>query len=275
MKPTITSYSHSATNAAVLRRVTTRPLSGRKILDVGSGEGYFVRLLSQEVVRQGADPAQIITASDPNPENFRIEGHPCVKLTPGQELPFEDGSFDHVCAIEVIEHVEDQFAFTRELHRVLKPGGRAAVTTPNLLNINSRLRYLCCGFWLLFNPLPLRHDGAQDSVHAATGHIHPTTAYYLIYMLQRAGFEALTVDFDRGKKSARALTLLLAPLLILGALSLRYRMKRKQPEVYADNQPYIKVLNSLGMLTARTVIVEGTRPASAAARPATPGPTRA
>jgi len=45
------------------------------------------------------------------------------------ELP--DACFDCVVAVEVIEHVAEDEAFVREVHRVLKPGGRFLATTPN------------------------------------------------------------------------------------------------------------------------------------------------
>jgi SAM-dependent methyltransferase len=45
-------------------------------------------------------------------------------------LPFGDGSFDHVIASEVLEHVGDDVAALAELSRVLKPGGTLAVTVP-------------------------------------------------------------------------------------------------------------------------------------------------
>ena len=40
-------------------------------------------------------------------------------------------SFDHVCAFEVLEHVEDDAAFVRNAHRVLRTGGVFLMTTPN------------------------------------------------------------------------------------------------------------------------------------------------
>jgi SAM-dependent methyltransferase len=45
-------------------------------------------------------------------------------------LPFPDGSFDRVIASEVLEHIADDRSAIAELARVLKPGGRAAVTVP-------------------------------------------------------------------------------------------------------------------------------------------------
>lgn len=49
----------------------------------------------------------------------------------GDRLPFDDARFDLVVMIEVLEHVMDKNALLREIHRVLRPGGRLYLTTPN------------------------------------------------------------------------------------------------------------------------------------------------
>jgi SAM-dependent methyltransferase len=46
-------------------------------------------------------------------------------------LPFDDGSFDRVVVVDVHEHLEDVAVLNREIERVLAPGGRVVVTTPN------------------------------------------------------------------------------------------------------------------------------------------------
>lgn len=46
------------------------------------------------------------------------------------QLPFEDNSFDLVCAFDVIEHIREHSAAISEIERVLKPGGHAFITVP-------------------------------------------------------------------------------------------------------------------------------------------------
>jgi SAM-dependent methyltransferase len=49
----------------------------------------------------------------------------------GDRTPFDACVFDIVVSFQVIEHVRDDGKFVTEVHRVLKPGGRFLVTTPN------------------------------------------------------------------------------------------------------------------------------------------------
>ena len=52
-------------------------------------------------------------------------------MTTVPPLPFGDASFDCVISFQVIEHIERDAEFVREIHRVLRPGGRFVVSTPN------------------------------------------------------------------------------------------------------------------------------------------------
>jgi SAM-dependent methyltransferase len=63
------------------------------------------------------------------------------------DLPFRSATFDLVLLLEVIEHLADIPHAFREIARMLKPGGVAIVTTPNRLNITSRIHYLLSGFY--------------------------------------------------------------------------------------------------------------------------------
>jgi 2-polyprenyl-3-methyl-5-hydroxy-6-metoxy-1,4-benzoquinol methylase len=54
-----------------------------------------------------------------------------VHLASEHHLPFEDGTFDLIVSIDVLEHLQDDQPFLSELARIVKPGGSAVVTVPN------------------------------------------------------------------------------------------------------------------------------------------------
>jgi SAM-dependent methyltransferase len=51
--------------------------------------------------------------------------------------PLPSAHFEYVYALDVIEHLQDMPAFMREVHRLLRPGGRVELTTPHFSSANS------------------------------------------------------------------------------------------------------------------------------------------
>src|SRR6267142_1761406 len=191
--------SHRSTNDKVFELISPRVKPGYRIADIGAGEGFFSQLLGDHVKTEfGIPPSEVITACDIFPEYYRYPDVPCLKISSNGRLPYDDASIDVACSLEVIEHVEDQFAFTRELHRILRPGGLALISTPNILNLNSRWRNLHSGFATLFDPLLL---SSADPVHTS-GHINPVSYYYLAYQLRRATRDPVSAAPHRGLETA-------------------------------------------------------------------------
>lgn len=60
-------------------------------------------------------------------------------VEPDAPLPYSDARFDLVVSMDVIEHVGDPLAWTREALRVLKPGGTLFLTTPNYASLSLRV----------------------------------------------------------------------------------------------------------------------------------------
>jgi len=56
-----------------------------------------------------------------------------------KKLPFNDSEFDIVTSWDVIEHVKNDFEFLKEIYRVLKPGGKAILSTPNRERLSNKL----------------------------------------------------------------------------------------------------------------------------------------
>jgi len=114
------------------------------ILDLGCGVGNYHRLVQPHVgTLSGADVSAdcIATARRLNPQ-VRYEAYD------GQRLPYPDNSFDGAFTICVMHHVPPAGwpGFVREMFRVLRPGGIAAVYEHNPLNPLTRLVVNRCAF---------------------------------------------------------------------------------------------------------------------------------
>jgi SAM-dependent methyltransferase len=106
-----------------------RPNETGPVLDVGCGVGQVVaRLEEQGFIAHGVD------VSKPNIERA-TKVCPRCQLYDGRTLPFADNYFASAGALNVLEHVEAPEAFLRELVRVVKPGGRVVVSSPNFFRV--------------------------------------------------------------------------------------------------------------------------------------------
>jgi SAM-dependent methyltransferase len=243
--------SHQSTNDKVFSLVQPYLRAGARIVDVGAGEGYFSKMVGDRVASTlGGAPSDVVAACDLFPQFFRYSGVTCDPINADGSLPYPDGSFDVVCSLEVVEHIQDQFAFARELCRITKPGGIAIISTPNVLNLNSRVRYLHSGFTVLFDPLLVSSD---DPRHTA-GHINPVPYWYLSYQLRRAGFSSVVAHYDRFKTSARLLLALWGPFIVVANALFRARLNRKKRDVVLENESALGEQWSVAMLTSRSVI---------------------
>jgi SAM-dependent methyltransferase len=72
---------------------------------------------------------QFVDVSGPALEKLRARGASVVKGLVGS-LPFADGRFDLVCALDIIEHVDDDVSALAELVRVARPGATMLISVP-------------------------------------------------------------------------------------------------------------------------------------------------
>ena len=98
-----------------------------RILDVGCGTGANLLMLSQYGDAEGVDISEDALSF------CRERGLDKVRLAAGEQLPYEDGTFDLVTAFDVVEHMDDDLAGLREMRRVLRPGGRALLFVPTFM----------------------------------------------------------------------------------------------------------------------------------------------
>jgi SAM-dependent methyltransferase/uncharacterized protein YbaR (Trm112 family) len=118
----------TARRALVARLLKRRLAEGSQlVLDVGCGAGATVGLLASRgcrVVGVDVDAEALRAVRRAHPEAWLLRAD-------GAALPFPDATFDGAAIMDVLEHVDDA-AFTREIERVLKPGGWLLVTVPAL-----------------------------------------------------------------------------------------------------------------------------------------------
>ena len=95
-----------------------------RILDVGCGTGANLELLGNYGEAEGVDVSPEALAF------CRARGLTNVRQGEAEKLPYKDGSFDLVTALDVVEHLDDDVAGLREMRRILRPSGRALLFVP-------------------------------------------------------------------------------------------------------------------------------------------------
>jgi len=167
--------------------------AGARVLDLGSGPGRHAfeacrrgahvvcaDLLHDDLQRALATLTAMADAGEaPSGAAFAAARADAVAL------PFADGSFDHVIAAEVLEHVPADRCAMREIARVLRPGGSAAVSVPRWLpervcwTLSDRYHDRPGGHARIYRARELRDRlGAAGLRVTGTDHVHALHAPY-------------------------------------------------------------------------------------------------
>ena len=128
-------------------------------LDIGCGDGSFSNLLKGLRVVKEAYGIEISPEAAAIAKKKGIQAV-CLDIDEA-DFPFENDYFDGILAAEIIEHLLNPDHLLREIYRVLKSGGWAIISTPNLASWHSRLHLL---FGYQPYPVPVRSERARYRV---------------------------------------------------------------------------------------------------------------
>lgn len=129
----ITVEERTASQAEMYRRVVSllEPGLGERLLELGSGIGVGAALVAHEF-------GVIVTGVDRSDEQLERAREATAEAVAGladrlsfqqgsvTDLPVDDNAVEGVYAVEMLQHVDDLAQVAREIHRVLRPGGRFA-----------------------------------------------------------------------------------------------------------------------------------------------------
>lgn len=144
------------------------------ILDFGAGEGALSARLS--------DLGYEIISVDRDEGSFKYKQAKfvCIDFDDPDEITHfvaeHENVFDAVLGVEVIEHVQDQWQYIRQLLKMVKPGGMILITTPNITSWLSRLIFFFTGRFHQFSDSDLSY-----------GHINPISPWELSLILHEVG----------------------------------------------------------------------------------------
>jgi 2-polyprenyl-3-methyl-5-hydroxy-6-metoxy-1,4-benzoquinol methylase len=228
---------------AVVRRVFALGLPvNAKVLDAPCGDGEVSILLAKagfevsgvDIVDELSNDARTVLG-----RRFRV-----ADLT--SKLPWPDASFDLVVSIEGIEHLENAFAFVREMHRVCRPGGIFILSTPNTISIRSRVRFSGSGFYLS-DPRPC-DEASPHPLH----HIGLKTFSELRYILHTSGFQILDVEPTHVKPVSYAYAFFAPWIWIYTLIAFR---KERNADQRARNKEIRRAQASRALLFGENIMV--------------------
>ena len=155
------------------------------LLEIGCGEGRGIDLLKDKVTSYTAvdkigEVIEQLQAKHPDVTFYQDNIPPLGKL--------KDNSFDTVISFQVIEHIKNDKLFLQEIRRVLKPGGRALISTPNIKKTLTR------------NPWHIREYTADELTRLAGD------VFDQVEMKGIGGNEKVMNYYEANKKSVEKIT---------------------------------------------------------------------
>lgn len=211
----------------------------RKVLDVPCGAGAFTKRLLDRGV-------QVVAADCQNILQIDASDFACVDMN--EPLPFAADEFDAIICIDGIEHITRPFDFIDECRRITRRGGVLIISTPNLLALRSRWRWLLTGF----------HQGEKIPLDEARPtplhHVSLVSFTDLRYRLHTRGFRITSVRTNRYRLIG-AVYGVVAPFAYLMTRWV-FRKEGRRSTARTQNRQVLDQIFSAPVLFGETLIVK-------------------
>ena len=201
----------------------------QEVLEVGAGTGALALALRERGYR--------VQACDIAPEQCRLPDLEVRQADLNRDpLPYPEASFDLLTCCEVIEHLENPHRLMREFNRVLRPGGAAILTLPNMLNLEARLKAFFAGVSGFYRDFGERLGRIRPG--EGLGHVNPIPMQEIFWLGQAYGLPVATIAADWAPPGLRRCAPLGTLLRLLTRLSSARSRARYLLEV-ANSHPVL------------------------------------
>ncbi len=209
---------------SVLAYVEAAKIIGGNVLEIGYGEGYGVKHLAGKADSYlGIDKYPSPAHEKEFPGNVKVR---IMNVPPLEGIA--DNSIDFVVSFQVIEHIENDELYAKEIARVLKPGGKFILTTPNIKMSITR------------NPWHVREYTVDELKNMLLKYFSSVDSNGVF------GNEKIMTYYNKNKESVRKITR-------FDIFNLQYRLPRwmlQAPYDYLNRRNRKKLLNQNDSLVA-------------------------
>jgi len=187
---------------------------GSKVLDLAAGRGAFAS--------RAADEGYRVTANDIDQSEWIVPGVPKTSADLNDSIDSVMGGekYDAVVAMEVIEHLNSPPKLLRDCRNLLAPGGVILISTPNVLDLESRLIYLRSGATYHINPRSFFDTGHRVILPCWLLELFFDEARLEVTEKQWGGVVPRQPDATLVRKVVRSVSRRLARLLVTNATKL-------------------------------------------------------
>lgn len=210
LDPPLTSVQY-AVRKPLVDWLRAQSIAGERVIDVGCGDRPYRELF-------------------PDAVGFDVPGNPHAELHGNiDSIPVGDASYDVVLCLQVLEHVPDPAAAVRELHRIVRPGGRVLLSTHGIYPFHPNP----ADFWRWTNQglerlFLTNAEWASVTVRPGAGTVSTVamqTAHVLDLALKRAHIRALGKPLIAVLNATGEALDRLVPPLVPGTLHANYHVE--------------------------------------------------